>query len=211
MNDDALSFLGDESPTETSNGKYTVSFSAFFRDTPEAVNNVKQRFTELQNILGCNKTRAITRIFEAGMAALEEQHKTELDPLRLAFARKRQELDKQKHIVDQLTAFYAQMPLEEFLAFCTEAGVPDDLVDSFLAGYTWHNTDQRWATRAHDFLRELLAAGEAVDTKTIRESAVAAAIIADTPEEWARLRVLASRSGLTNCPQHGHWQSKPTL
>lgn len=208
----AFAFLGaDEPQDETQNGKYTVTFTAFYRDTPESINGVKQRFTELQNVLGCSKTRAVTRIFEAGMTFLEEQHKTQLDPMRVAFARKRQELARRQHIIDQLAAFYAQMTPDEFLMFCAEAGVPEDLVDSFLSDYTWRNTDQRWATRADDFLRELLQNGEPLDTKTIRERAIQANLIGDNPQDWARLRVLASRNGLTNCPQHGHWQLRGVI
>ena len=210
MVDDPLSFLGSETE-EPQNGKWSLTFTAFYRDTPEAINNLKQRFVAVQNALGCSKTRAVTRIFEAGLAAMERENHDKLDPMRAAFARKRQELEQRRNILEQLTAFYGQMSLEEFLAFCEESRAPEDLVGEFLAGYTWQNTDQRWATRAHDFLRQILASGEPLDTKTIRATAVDAEIIADTPDEWARMRALASRNGLTNCPKHGHWQLKTTL
>lgn len=206
MTDPAFDFLGDETPQANGSGKYTVNFSAFFQGTPETINHLKWRFTNLQNILGIGKTAAINRVFQAGLEALERQHAGELDPLTLALIRKRRELDDREQLFNQLAALYAKMAPDNFLEFCETAGVPDEITAAFLDEHTWRNVDQAWTARARDFLRSVLANGEPVSTKGIRQAAIADGLIADTPQDWTRLRLLASRDNLTNSGLHGHWR-----
>ena len=190
-------------------GKSIATFTAFFRGTQNEMNDIKYRVAALKNALSVSQTETCNRIFEAGMDQLEKEHEEKIeDEMTLAFTRKNKEINKAKQIMARMEKFYGEMSLEEFMQFCEDSHVPEETVDKFMANYTWQNTDQKWATRAHDFLRGTLIDGEMKPTKEIREAAVEVGIIDDSAVEWQRLRTLASRDGFTNCPKHGYWQYK---
>lgn len=189
-------------------GNSVVTFTAFFRGTTYLTNNLKYRVTAINNALGVSKTETINRIFEAGLAQLEKECKGEVDDMDRGLAERIQQIEREQQIIDSLAKIYSATQPEEFVQFCENNKVPDELVDRFLMQYTWRNDDQKWSSRAHGFLHELLFDGNMRPTKEIREMAVTAGIIEDNALEWQRLRTVASREGLTNCPQHGHWQYK---
>lgn len=193
---------------ERNDGKSLAMFYVCFRGSAFMTSSIRYRVNAMQNALHVTKTECYNRIFEAGLAQLEKENSEQVDPMAKAFAEKKRELEEHKQLMDQLTEFYASMSPEEFLLFCEEAKVPESTVDKFMENYTWRNEDQRWASRANDFLRDALFGKDPLPTKQIREMAVVQGVIEDNATDWQRLRTLASRHGFTNCPQYGHWQYK---
>lgn len=193
---------------ERNDGKSLAMFSVCFRGSAYMTSGLRYRVAAMQNALHVTKTECCNRIFEAGLAQLEKENAESIDQTAKVFAEKKRELDEQQQLMDQMTEFYASMPLEDFLQFCKKAEVKEEIVDKFLENYTWRNEDQRWASRADNFLREVLINNEQVPVSKIKEMAIAQGIIEDTATDWQRMKTLASRHGFTNCPKYAHWQCK---
>lgn len=185
------------------NGKERLFYHLFISDNPSEINNTRAAFAKVKNILGISKTKAIAKIWLAGLFLLAEKEDLDLslfDEKRMARLVKIQEIDNKKQESNELQRIRSSMNDEEWLEWCQETGHDATKYENQFSIQLPSKTD-----RIKAFLEEFLSSGHPMQTKEIKETMLQRGVI-DGDLGWNHARVVAERMGLNRNTEHGYWQ-----
>lgn len=191
-----------------STSTYSRHHSIIYRGTKEQVDAWNDRLARLTNKEGISQEIILLESLEDGLQRREDKktESGEYSILEVAAAKKAAQQRDEERQMRALSALWENIGVEQFMEWCeTETEISKETIQHFLDNHTWRNEDLRWNTRARRWLEELLVGGNPLPTNEIRSKAIADSIIGDSDEDWRRLRVLASRMGLTKTNVYGSW------
>jgi hypothetical protein len=181
----------------------------YIRDTPEGINDWKQRFTDVWGKLGKGPSTVAGICFKLGLEQLEADPELakQLDTNMLEMMKCYQESlrlqDDQKRLRTVLQNKYCGDG-EKFTEYCLSKGVALEVVQKVVDEYrveipAWHKKTLTWLNDV------VLEDGLPHATDEIHQRAIDDGIIPNGQSDWARLRQLAWRERLTT-GEKGYWQ-----
>ena len=188
---------------KSSLGKY------YIEDEPYIVKAHERKLADYMNENRISsKAKALLELVLLGLEKYEEdkeksyQDMTPAQRARYIIEQKSLEYQERWSDIDNL---YATVDFETFKVFLEDNNIDlDEFHDH--SRHAFESRKTKNSTRIKDWLRQNLKEDAPTPTSTIRSQMEAQGIIDESDKEWANVRKIASRLGVTSCTEHAHWQ-----